>query len=30
MAVNKQGVARAQMTVLQAKIAQSQAQVAQD
>src|SRR5947199_4826 len=30
MAMNKQGVARAQMTVLQAKIAQSQAQVAQD
>ncbi len=30
MAVNKQGVARAQVTVLQAKIAQSQAQVAQD
>jgi HlyD family secretion protein len=30
MAVNKQNVARAQMTVLQAKIAQSKAQVAQD
>jgi HlyD family secretion protein len=30
MAVNKQNVARAQMTVLQAKIAQAQAQVAQD
>jgi HlyD family secretion protein len=30
LAVNKQNVARAQMTVLQAKIAQAQAQVAQD
>jgi len=30
LAVNKQSVARAQMTVLQAKIAQAQAQVAQD
>ena len=30
MAVNKQNVSRAQMTVLQAKIAQSKAQVAQD
>ena len=30
MAVNKQNVARAQITVLQAKIAQAQAQVAQD
>jgi HlyD family secretion protein len=30
MAVNKQGVARAQVTVLQAKIAQSQAQVTED
>ncbi len=30
MSVNKQNVARAQMTVLQAKIAQAQAQVAQD
>lgn len=30
MAVNKQNVARAQVTVLQAKIAQSQAQVAED
>jgi HlyD family secretion protein len=30
MAVNKQNVARAQMTVLQAKIAQSEAQVAED
>jgi len=30
LAVNKQGVARAQVTVLQAKIAQSEAEVAQD
>src|SRR6185437_13835603 len=30
LAVNKQGVARAQVTVLQAKIAQAQAEVAQD
>ena len=30
MAVNKQNVARAQITVLQAKIAQSQAEVARD